>query len=203
MYYIYVFQNLLNNKVYIGKTNNPEIRYKRHLNIVKNGKSIGKKKFNLIHAAILKYGIDNFSFQTIDEFEDEKECLESEKFWIEFFRSDVNRFGNECGYNLTAGGDGQSGNHKPKHTFLSKAKISEAQLGKKKGPQSKDHLLKRMVSIKKSYKKKYKIVWPEDNVLIEMVRKSSMRQVAKVLGISPQAVSHRFKVRNIIIQGMA
>lgn len=197
MYYIYVFQNTLNYKVYIGKTNNPEIRFKRHLNIVKNGKSIGKKKFNLIHAAILKYGIANFSYQIIDEFENEKESLEAEKFWIEFFRSDVNKFGNECGYNLTAGGDGQSGNHNPKHTTSSKAKISVAQLGKKKGPQSKNHIIKRVASFKKSYVKTYKILWPSDQNLIEMVQASSMRKVAEELKISPQAISHRFKIRKL------
>jgi group I intron endonuclease len=124
IHYIYILQNKLNLKIYVGKTHNPESRYKAHL-YVTNGNTIANKY--LIHKAINKYGQDNFSFQILEEFENESECLEAEKFWIEFFRSDVNKFSNKYGYNLTAGGEGISG---LKHSQKAKNKISQANTGR-------------------------------------------------------------------------
>lgn len=123
-HYIYVIQNKINLKIYVGKTNNPDKRYKDHIYITNN--STNTNKF-LIHRAINKYGKDNFLFQVIEEFENELDCLEAEKFWIEFFRSDINRFGSEYGYNLTAGGDGILG---LKHSQQAKNKISKANKGR-------------------------------------------------------------------------
>lgn len=198
MNYIYCLQNFLNKKIYIGKTNNPELRLKKHLTIVKNGKTIGRKTFNLIHKAIVKYGIDNFTYQVIEKFEDEQECLEAEKFWIEFLRTDVNKFGSDYGYNLTAGGDGTSGNHNPKHTPESKEKLRKANIGKKRPPKTELQLSisKKNFEIKNA-NPTYKIVWPSDRELISMVKSSSMRKIAKMLGVSQQAISHRFKVKKL------
>jgi group I intron endonuclease len=123
-YYIYILQNNVNFKIYIGKTNDPNKRYKEHLYIT-NSNTYNNK--HLLHKAISKYNIDNFSFQIIEEHEIEQDCLEAEKFWIEFFRSDVNRFGNDYGYNLTAGGEGISG---LKHSQETKDKVSKANKGR-------------------------------------------------------------------------
>ena len=109
----------------MGKTHNPEGRRKAHLYITSGNTATNKY---LIHKAIDKYGKDNFTFQIIEEFEYEKDALEAEKFWIEFFRTDINRFGNDCGYNLTAGGDGVSGR---KHTQETKDKVSKTNKGRK------------------------------------------------------------------------
>jgi group I intron endonuclease len=124
IHYIYILQNKINLKIYVGKTYDPESRFMAHL-YAASGNTLPNKY--LIHRAIAKYGQDNFIFQTIDEFDNEKECLEAEKFWIEFFRSDVNRFGSECGYNLTAGGEGISGF---KHSQEAKNKVSIANTGR-------------------------------------------------------------------------
>lgn len=123
-YYIYILQNKINLKIYVGKTHDTKRRHKTHLYIT-NGNTPTNK--HLIHRAINKYGQDNFSFQEIEKFEIEQEALDAEKFWIEFFRSDVNRFGSKYGYNLTAGGDGISG---LKHSQQAKDKISQANKGK-------------------------------------------------------------------------
>lgn len=58
--YIYLFRNKLNNKCYIGKTNNIKRRYSNH---------ISGKTDSYIHRAILKYGIENFEFLIIDTIE--------------------------------------------------------------------------------------------------------------------------------------
>lgn len=123
-YFIYTLQNNINLKIYVGKTNDSDKRIKEHVYVSNNGTRTNK---HLIHKAIKKYGIDKFTFQTIEEFEDENECLEAEIFWIEFFRSDINRFGIEYGYNLTAGGEGVSG---MKHSQETKDKVSKANKGR-------------------------------------------------------------------------
>lgn len=175
MFYVYVIQNLLNLKIYVGKTNNYVKRFSDHKRVAKQGFSKNRKTFNFIHKSIKKYGVDNFSFQTIDEFDNEKECLEAEKFWIELFRSDVNRFGNECGYNLTAGGDGLSGR---KHSQEEKLKVSQSLKGRKFTQEHKNNL---SVSHKgnKFFNKNTKISWPPDLELLRMVDDSSYMTVAK------------------------
>ena len=202
MFYIYIFQNKINHKIYVGKTNNLDKRLLQHLDIVKNGKTIGGRTFNLIHKAISKYGIENFSFLSLDEFEDEKECLETEKFWIEFFRSDVNRFGNECGYNLTAGGDGITGK---RHSIESRNKISKGLTGRKVSistcnKQSKvhkeisssgrsDHL--------KSFRFQENIIWPSDEELVKMINETNCAQVARQLHVHRTTVVKRINNKNL------
>lgn len=195
MFYVYLFQNNINLKVYVGKSNNPKLRLNQHLAIVKNGKSVGRKTFNLIHKAISKYGGNSFTFQVIEEFEDEKKCLEAEKFWIEFFRADVNKFGSDCGYNLTVGGDGLSGR---KHTLEAKAKIGKASLGRRSTgiPLSED--TKKQISNSLFALNKTKIIWPKDVYLLAMVKASGYTQVGKVLNVSDNAVRGRLKRRKLI-----
>lgn len=98
---VYIIQNKINNKIYVGKSIDPEKRRKSHIRVANNHKS---KKHYAIHYAIAKYGEDNFSFHIIEQFEDEQECLDEECFWIEYFRS----WDYDYGYNLTMGGDGMS-----------------------------------------------------------------------------------------------
>lgn len=105
MFYIYVVQNALNNKVYVGKTNKPQTRWNHHIIYAYGGKEKYPTHFQYIHASIAKYGKENFTFQIIEEFADEPECLEAEQFWIQFFRS----WDKNYGYNLTNGGEGASG----------------------------------------------------------------------------------------------
>lgn len=57
-YYVYQITNLINNKKYIGSTNNPERRWKEHV-------YYGEKEAGLdypLYKAMKKYGITNFSF---------------------------------------------------------------------------------------------------------------------------------------------
>ena len=102
MFYIYTIQNKLNNKLYVGKTGNLKRRWGEHRKVVNGGKEKYGRNFRAIHAAMKKYGIDNFHFQNIESWNDEIEAREAEIFWIEFFQSNK-RF---LGYNETAGGDG-------------------------------------------------------------------------------------------------
>ena len=101
-YYIYTLQNQANLKIYVGYTENPKTRWRCERNQANNIKSA---EYNRpLHRAIRKYGWDNFKKQIIEEFDDQIEALEAEKFWIEFFRTNRKKYGNEYGYNLHEGG---------------------------------------------------------------------------------------------------
>ena len=86
---IYKITNLINNKSYIGQSNNIQRRWHEH---------ISENTNSLIHLAILKYGIENFSFTIIEE------CLleqlnEKEIYYIKEYNTL-----SPNGYNISTGG---------------------------------------------------------------------------------------------------
>lgn len=94
---IYKITNMINGHSYIGKSIHIEERWRSHKQEAKNPKH---PQYNYtIHKAFRKYGIDNFSFEIVEECE--KDFLnEKEIYWINFFDTYYN------GYNETLGGDG-------------------------------------------------------------------------------------------------
>lgn len=94
---IYKITNLISKKVYIGQSVDINYRFNNHKSESFNPKS---NAYNTaIHRAIRKYGIENFSFEVIEECT--KELLsEREIYWIAYYNS----YGD--GYNLTPGGEG-------------------------------------------------------------------------------------------------
>jgi group I intron endonuclease len=102
MAFIYKITNRINGKVYIGKTNFQDAleRWIQHKRDYK------RRKFEkrIIYDAMNKYGIENFSFEVLEE---TNEDIEREKFYIQQYRSYVG-FDNSNGYNGTLGGDGKS-----------------------------------------------------------------------------------------------
>lgn len=103
--YIYKFENKINNKIYIGQTiRKPNIRYREH---IKGHNS----KNSLIHKAIVKYGIDNFTFSIIEEIEDEKENLIDRLNKLEIYYIEQNQSLYPNGYNISKGGNNNSFRH--------------------------------------------------------------------------------------------
>lgn len=94
---IYKIENLINGKVYIGQSVDIQYRFNNHKSESFNPKSNAYD--TAIHRAIRKYGVDNFSFEIIEEC-DQNKLREREIYWIDYYQS----FGN--GYNLTSGGEG-------------------------------------------------------------------------------------------------
>lgn len=139
-FYVYKITNLINNKIYIGKTNNIEKRFKSHIIIANGGPIKYKNSFSVIHKAIIKYGKENFIIEMLSEHDNEKESLLSEIDFIKKFNSNNNKIG----YNCTLGGDGTSGHKRTKesiakfiasrtgvlHTEETKKKMSEIHKGK-------------------------------------------------------------------------
>lgn len=131
---IYKITNLLNGKCYIGQSKNIEGRFADHK---RKWKCECDRKSRFLYQAIYKYGIENFSFEVLEECE-EKKLDELEIKYIAQYESFSN------GYNMTAGGGGQHCREmSPEHkAALRKAntgrprseetrrKISETQKGK-------------------------------------------------------------------------
>lgn len=82
MNYIYCFTNLINQKKYIGSTiNKPNIRYNQHLYNAFNPNS--HKYYYPLYQAIRKYGIENFSYDIIQEIDcSEQELRKIEKCYM-------------------------------------------------------------------------------------------------------------------------
>jgi group I intron endonuclease len=93
MFYLYKIINKINEKFYIGKTNNIFKRWEQHKYDSKNNSKL------LIHKAIRKYGIENFEFIVLNKFDSDKEVCEAEIFKIK--SSDKNMI-----YNIALGGNG-------------------------------------------------------------------------------------------------
>ena len=86
---IYKITNLINGKIYIGESKQPEERFKEHC--------YRKSKDNsLIDIAIQKYGKENFNLEIIGWFED---WQEKEKYYIKQYNSLIPN-----GYNIHEGG---------------------------------------------------------------------------------------------------
>lgn len=97
MPYIYIIENDINDKVYIGKTIwSIEKRWKEH----KNDSRRERCKDRPLYRAMRKHGIENFHVRELEYVKEIENLAEREKYWIMEYE------GFSRGYNATAGGDG-------------------------------------------------------------------------------------------------
>jgi len=136
---VYIYRNKINYKIYVGKTGNLSQRMTDHKKM--------RGDCPKFHNAIKKYGIDTFDIFILCKFDKENECLNAEKYYINYFKSNINKFG----YNLTNGGDGVSGY---KHTKESKQKMSLALKGRTSPMKGKHHSKETIIKLSNSHKGK-------------------------------------------------
>lgn len=100
MGYIYKITNNINGKSYIGRTNrdDPIKRWREHISEAKNFRDQSCNRS--IYKAMRKYGIDNFKFSIIEEYND-VDGYEREKYYIDLYQTCIG------GYNQTPGGAGR------------------------------------------------------------------------------------------------
>ena len=136
---IYKVTNILNNKIYIGKTKFTLTRRKKEHYKEAFGARQSKQYF---HRTLRKYGKLNFKWTILGYCNSEDQLNEAEIICIEFFKSNNRVYG----YNMTAGGEGLSNPSKEtrkklseyrktqtgwNHTEETKRKMSKAQIGEK------------------------------------------------------------------------
>lgn len=90
---IYKITNLLDNKIYIGQSNQIGERFKSH---IKCGLGIDAPQ-NKLYTAMKQDGVENFSYEVMEECKP-SELNEREKYWIDFYQSNI------YGYNMSSGG---------------------------------------------------------------------------------------------------
>ena len=88
---IYIITNLVNDKVYIGRSIDVNLRLKGHLNHLKNNKHHNTH----LQRAFNKHGVENFTFELLEEYEPEFLCS-MENWWCNM----LNSHDREHGYNI-------------------------------------------------------------------------------------------------------
>lgn len=96
MHFIYIIKNIINNKIYIGQTNNPKLRWSQHKSNAKYNRG-----HQVITRAISKYGSDNFIFEVITSCQTQ---LDADKKEEEIIIQHDSRNPRK-GYNIDAGGN--------------------------------------------------------------------------------------------------
>ena len=134
---IYLITNNVNDKKYVGMTNNLNRRLKKHWRELTNDNYNHHNEH--LQNAVTKYGIENFEFFVlVESYPNEKLVADLEENYITKWHLDNPKYG----YNKTKGGEHNIPNeeirkkmseaHKgKKHTEESKQKISKALKGKK------------------------------------------------------------------------
>lgn len=112
IHYIYCYTNKINGKKYVGQTNNLERRKKQHIQDSIHCHKGHEVSHNLpFHAAIRKYGIDNFNFEILKIIDTEDWNIVNE-IEAQFIQSQKSMAPN--GYNLTTRGEARQGANKSK-----------------------------------------------------------------------------------------
>lgn len=107
---IYKITNKINNKIYIGQSINIEERWKKH---------IYSPSSSLIHQAIVKYGVQSFIFEVLEECVLEQ-LNEREIYWISHYNSII-----PFGYNKTQGGDNPNLDENTRYQKLDSEKVNQ------------------------------------------------------------------------------
>lgn len=103
---IYKITNMISGHAYIGQSVDIERRFANHANAAKSAK---QEYDYALYRAIRKYGIENFSFDVLEEVPLSENLDSREIYWIAYYDT----FNN--GYNETLGGSGVRGKDGEKH----------------------------------------------------------------------------------------
>jgi len=181
---IYCIKNVINNKVYIGKSKNISERWEKHLYALKSNTHPNSH----LQSSFNKYGEVNFSFLILDSFEEIEEITlnELEIKLIKEYKSHIDLYG----YNKTFGGEGAS------HIDDVKQKISNSLKGKKFNEERKEKIRKanigkkRTEEWKKNISKKLSVSIIQYNLEMNFIREwFSMREAANKLGIYESGIN--------------
>lgn len=182
---IYLIQNLINNKVYVGKTyQSVQARFKEHWYNAKWGYDF------YFYKALRKYGPDSFEVQEIARTGTAEAANNLEKLYILLFRS----FDPVFGYNGTLGGDGVVANDRVK------LKLRESKLGDK-NPMFGKKLPEHQLAILRSFSGKnnscYKSI-PNEEIRRLFMEGWSLSKIAKIFDVSHHTVAQRLRKLGVL-----
>ena len=112
---VYLIENCINGKKYVGQTNNLSKRIRYH-------RSFYKTKNTKLYKAMRKYGIENFKFRVLVETDDLNVLEDYELYYIWKFRTLFNGYNQRLVFVCH--------NREFRHTNETKQKIRESKLGK-------------------------------------------------------------------------
>lgn len=169
MHSIYIWQNMLNNKIWIGQSVNPNARRKAHIR-----KAFEMHYTHPLYDSMRKHGLTMFKFDIIEHV-DEKDVDDAEIFWISFFRS----WDREFGYNIEHGGRRQ------KHvTQSTRDKLSAKARGRIVSETTKEKL-------KHAHKgKQYRLGHIATSQTIEKLRLSHLKLGKEVLDLRDKGLTY-------------
>lgn len=181
---VYFIKNLINNKVYIGKSKNLFKRWESHLYALKSNTHPNSH----LQSSFNKYGEINFSFIILESFKEVDEIYlnELEIKLIKEYKSHIDLYG----YNKTFGGEGASHidevkqkiSNSLKGQIFTKERRQKISISNKGRKQSKKEKLKRA--------EKQKIPILQYDLEMNFIKEwSSMREAANELGIYESGIN--------------
>lgn len=133
---IYIIKNEINGHTYIGSSVDIKKRWREHRARSKmKGKWYIKTYYSHLYCAFRKYGIENFSFNVLEEISEQEKLLERERYWYFVYNPEYNnmipdRIDVYCGQ---------------KHTEETKAKISKNNARYWKGKKLPDDMIEKII----------------------------------------------------------
>ena len=189
--YVYKITNLVNQKIYIGITNQtPQYRFTQHINHADRGANTHFAR------AIRKYGKKNFKLQELEYCKTYEDAQEFEKLYIEQYNSIID------GYNMSAGGGGSVGFKISEETkaklrgriisLETRKKISDSAKGNTKwvGLRHTDNTKKKQSEIRKK-------IWLQ---LSEEEREKQLKRFAKLSYTSFKGKKHKDRTKKLLAE---
>lgn len=198
---IYKIVNMVNGKVYIGQSIDIEKRWAKHR---RNAFNPNDKGYNYpLYSAIRKYGVENFSFEILEECS-RNELNEKEIYYIKEYKSNQKSYG----YNIVEGGGEAphtsklSENHiseiiqRLKTTSdnnatigadynISSATVRDINVGKVHRREGETYPIRERISVPNSY---HLINKPEALKLAGLVKQHGFGQVGRMYGVEAKTV---------------
>jgi group I intron endonuclease len=163
---IYQIRNLVNNKIYVGSTENFGIRKKRHFYQLKKGNHTNIHLQN----AYNKYGKESFIFEIIEYVKNKNDIIRYEQHFLNYF-SMINSDGL---YNICFIAGNTTGRESSQET---REKLSKIHLGKKKSKETRDMMSLAQIGNQKNLGKKHS---PETKIKMGAWQKGSNNLMAKL-----------------------